>query len=338
MDEWDYFTPDQNPNFAHCDTIRLVAYKEGKPAGRIMGIIHREYNSLHGEQHARFAWLETRNESDVFKALTEAIEQWARAKGMTHIVGPIAFSDKDPQGFLVEGFGQPVSIATNCNLPYMVDLVNTHGYTRKLDLVVYRIPIPEKMPPVAERILERFKKHQTNLKVLEFSSRSKVRPYIKPVLNLVNKTFTNIYGFFPFSEKEMDDMANRYLWLIDPRYIKVIINAQQEVVAFVLGMDDLSEGFKKSNGRLLPFGFIHLLRAARNTRQLNLLLGAIRPDYQGRGLDMLMGTKLLESAKKTGKTVMDSHLEMETNYKVRAEMERMGGRMYKRYRIWQKEL
>ena len=194
------------------------------------------------------------------------------------------------------------------------------------------------MPPVAERILERFKKHQTNLKVLEFSSRSKVRPYIKPVLNLVNKTFTNIYGFFPFSEKEMDDMANRYLWLIDPRYIKVIINAQQEVVAFVLGMDDLSEGFKKSNGRLLPFGFIHLLRAARNTRQLNLLLGAIRPDYQGRGLDMLMGTKLLESAKKTGKTVMDSHLEMETNYKVRAEMERMGGRMYKRYRIWQKEL
>lgn len=116
------------------------------------------------------------------------------------------------------------------------------------------------------------------------------------------------------------------------------MNAAGEVVAFILGMDDLSEGFRKAKGRLFPFGLIHLLIAAKKSRQLNLLLGAIRPDYQGRGLDMLMGSRLLESAKKAGKTVMDSHLELETNLKVRAEMERMGGKVYKRYRIWEKEL
>ena len=268
----------------------------------------------------------------------QTIEQWARSKGMTHLVGPLAFSDKDPQGFLVEGFGHPVSIATNCNFPWMVDFIGTSGFEKNIDLVVYRLMVPETLPPIVEKINERYARRSSDLKVLEFTSRRKVKPYIRPVLHLVNETFTSIYGFFPFSEKEMDAMANRYLYLINPRYIKIIVNQHNEVVAFVLGMADLSEGFIRSKGRLFPFGWIHLLWAAAKTRQLNLLLGAVRPDYQGRGLDMLMGARLLNSAKQTGKTIIDSHLEMETNYKVRAEMERMGGEVYKRYRIWIKAL
>lgn len=338
LDEFEYFDPDRNPNFVHCDTIRLLAYDGGKPVGRIMGIIHHEYNRVQNEQHARFSWIETPNDPEVFNALMTAVEDWARSRGMTHIVGPLAFSDKDPQGFLVEGFEQPVTIATTCNFPYMINLTENGGFSPKLDLVVYQIPVPEKLPPFAAKVLERFSRRNGELKVLEFTSRRKVKPYIRPVLQLVNETFTGIYGFFPFTEKEMDNMANRYLYLIDPRYIKIIVNAAGEVVAFILGMDDLSEGFRKAKGRLFPFGLIHLLIAAKKSRQLNLLLGAIRPDYQGRGLDMLMGSRLLESAKKAGKTVMDSYLELETNLKVRAEMERMGGKVYKRYRIWEKEL
>ncbi len=338
MDEWEYFNPKKNRAFLHCDTIMLLAYYDGKPIGRIMGIINKAYNEIHKEAHARFSWLETPNDPAVFAALMGEIEKWAKVKGMTHLVGPLAFSDKDPQGFLVEGFGQPVAIATNCNFPYMVELVENYGFKRKLDLVVYQVPVPESLPPFALKVLERYQNRQTDLRVLEFTSRRKVKPFIRPVLQLVNETFTDIYGFYPFSEKEMDDMANRYLWLINPRYIKIIVNGRNEVVAFILGMADLSEGFKKMRGRLLPFGFIHLIRAAKKTKQLNLLLGAIRPDYQGRGLDMLMGTKMLESARATGITVIDSHLELETNLKVRAEMERMGGKVYKRYRIWEKEL
>jgi GNAT superfamily N-acetyltransferase len=338
LDDFEYFDPRKNPNFAHADTVRLLALSGGKPAGRIMGIIHHEYNRIHQEQHARFSWIETANDPEVFNALMKAVEDWARAKGMKHLVGPLAFSDKDPQGFLVEGFEEPVTIATNYNFPYMVNLTENYGFSPKLDLVVYQIPVPEVLPPFAVKVLERFSRRNGELKVMEFTSRRKVKPYIRPVLQLVNETFTDIYGFFPFTEKEMDNMANRYLYLIDPRYIKIIVNAAGEVVAFVLGMDDISEGFRKAKGRLFPFGLIHLLIAAKKSSQLNLLLGAIRPDYQGRGLDMLMGSRLLESAWKAGKTVMDSHLELETNLKVRAEMERMGGKVYKRYRIWEKEL
>jgi len=338
MDEWDYFNPEKNDSFSHCDTIMLLAYNDNRPVGRIMGIIHRSYNQQHNEKHARFAYLETENNQIIHNALMDAVIAWAQQKGMTHIVGPLGFSDKDPQGFMIEGFDAPVTIATNCNQPYMVDLVGNYGFVPKLDLVVYKVPVPETKPEIITRIEERFRNRKTDLRVMEFRARRQVRPYIRPVLSLVNQTFTDIYGFIPFTTREMDEMANRYLYLINPEYIKIIVNGKNEVIAFVLGMSDLSEGFRKSRGKLFPFGFIHLLRAGKKSTQLNLLLGAVHPDYQGRGLDMLMGARLIESARKNGKKVMDSHLELESNLKVRAEMERMGGKVYKRFRIFIKEL
>jgi hypothetical protein len=148
----------------------------------------------------------------------------------------------------------------------------------------------------------------TGLRLLEFTSRRKVKPYIHPVLRLLNKTFTQIYGFVPFSEAEMDDFANRYLFLINPRFIKIIVTAQNGVVAFVIGMGHIGEGLQRSKGRLLPLGQFQILRSARKSKQLNLLLGGIDPHYRGNGLDVMMGFKMLESAIAQGKTTLDSHL------------------------------
>jgi len=282
--------------------------------------------------------METENDSEVYGALMVAIENWARDKGMTHLVGPLGFSDKDPQGFLTEGFDEPVEIASNCSFPYMIELTEKYGLKTKENLVVYKVPVPEVSPPIIDKIVARYASRETDLKVMEFTCRRQVKPYIHRVLGLVNDTFSDIYGFFPYSEREMDDFANRFLFLINPKYIKVILNGKDEAVAFIVGMSDVSEGIRKAKGKLLPFGWIHLVLASRRTKQLNLLLGAVRPDYQGRGLDMLMGARMLESARKTGKTTIDSHLELEQNTKVRAEMERMGGKVYKRFRIYIKKL
>lgn len=338
LDDREYFSPAKNKSFTYCDTVLYLAWKDDKPAGRIMGIIHHPYNKLHNEQHVRFSWMETYNDPEVFDALMHAVENWGRQKGMTHLVGPLAFSDKDPQGFLIDGFQETVVIASNCNFPYMVDLTERYGFRGKTDLVVYKIPIPDELPPIFGKVASRYAQRETGLKVVEFTSRRKVRPYIHRVMGLVNETFTQIYGFYPYTLKEMDDFANRFLYLINPRYIKVIVNEKDEAVAFVLGMSDISSGIRKAKGKLIPFGWIHIVRASKRTKQLNLLLGAIRPDYQGRGLDMLMGARLLKSALETGKTMMDSHLELEDNIKVRAEMERMGGKVYKRFRIFEKPL
>ncbi|MCK9640077.1 MAG: hypothetical protein M0R39_09230 [Prolixibacteraceae bacterium] len=338
MDEWEYFNPKKNLLFAHCEHILLLAIKEGKCVGRCMGLISKDYNKSHNENHVRFSNLETYNDPEVFNALVNHVADWGKSFGMDKMVGPLAFSDKDPQGFLIEGYDKPVVIASNCNFPYMVDLTEAAGFTKKVDCVVYQIPIPDEIPPLHQKILERAEKQNTNLKLLQFTSRRKIKPLIRPALRLVNKTFTDIYGFLPFNEKEMDDFANKYLFLINPRFVKLIANEENEIIALFIAMDDISEGIKKSKGYLFPFGIFQIFAAARKTKQINLLLGAIDPRYQGRGLDVWMGLSLVKSARDAGKVVMDSHLELEYNTKVRAEMEKFGGKVYKKFRIFQREV
>ncbi len=338
MDDWEFFNPQKNKSFDSCDTTLLLAFRNEKVVGRIMGIIHHKYNERHNENRARFAFFETWNDEEVASDLISAVENWARKKGMDRLIGPLAFSDKDPQGFLIEGFDEPAVIASNCNFPYQTELLEKNAYTKEVDLVVYQIKIPNPIPEFYLKIQERAIRQNQSFQVLEFTSRRKVKPYIHPVLRLLNSTFTEIFGFIPFTEAEMDDFANRYLFLINPRFIKVVFNEQNEVVAFLIGMSHIGEGIKKSKGYLFPFGIFKILASARKSKQLNLLLGGIHPDYRGKGLDVMMGVKMLESASAQGKTVIDSHLELEYNTKVRAEMEKMGGVVYKRFRIFGKDL
>ncbi len=338
MDDWTYFNPKKNRAFDHCTTVLYLAQKNGISVGRIMGIISHQYNETHNISDVRFCWLETYNDAEVFNALIDAVSDWARKHGMNRMVGPLGFSDKDPQGWLIEGYDEPIVIATNCNFPYLNKLAEDLSFTKEVDLVVYRVPVPEELPEFYKSIYKRFTGRENNLKLKEFTLRSQVKPYIRKVLTLLNETFSGIYGFVPFTLKEMDDFANRYLYLINPRFIKIFTDENNQVVSFLVAMSDISKGIQKSKGYLLPWGFIPILTAGRKSKQLNLLLGGIHPDYQGRGLDVMMGIKLIESAKKAGKVVIDSHLELETNLKVRAEMEKMGGVVYKRYRIYQKSL
>jgi hypothetical protein len=337
VDEWTYFNPKKNKSFSHCDTVLLLAYRSGKAAGRIMGIINHRYNQSHNENHARFCWMECYNEPDVAYALLNRIEEWARSKNMEKLVGPLGFSDKDPQGFLIEGFDQPMVIATNCSYPYMIDLIEKNNFVKKIDLVVYRIDIPDTLPDMYEKLAERAL-GRLNLTVLEFNRKSQLKPVIRPILNLVNETFTDIYGFDKMDDKEMDELAARYMPIIDPRFVKCIRNEKKEIVAFVLGIPDMSPGIIRSKGYLLPFGIFFILNAARKTKQLDLFLGAIREDYRNSGLDAVMAIKMKASASKAGFKYVDSHLELENNYKVRAEMERAGGVVYKKYRIFTKDL
>lgn len=148
---------------------------------------------------------------------------------------------------------------------------------------------------------------------------------------------SNIYGYTPLDEKEMEDLAKRYFPVIDPRFVKAVKKGD-ELVAFIIGMPDLMGGIKKAKGRLFPFGFIKILRAAKKTKQLDLLVGGIKEKFRGLGLDVLMGVKMISSAHEAGLEVIDTHHEMETNVKVRAEMEKTGGKIYKSFRVYQKNL
>jgi len=338
MDEWKYFDKTKNKTFAYCDTIMLLARQGGRPVGRAMGIINRRYNEHKNEKTARFGYLETYEDEEAVHALLSGIEDWARAAGMARIVGPYGFSDQDPEGFLIEGFEHRATIATYYNFEWLPGLVEGEGYTKDIDYFVYKIDIPEEMPEFYNRIYERAER-KGNFKALEFDNKRQIKPWIRPVLTLMNETYmqNNIYGYSPLDEKEMDDLAKRYLPVLNPHFVKGVTK-DGELVAFVIGMPDMSAGIQKARGRLFPVGFLKILRAAKRTKQLDLLLGAIKDQYRGMGLDVIMGVKMISSAQKAGIAFMDTHHEMESNVKVRAEMERLGGKIYKKYRVYQKTL
>lgn len=337
-DDWKYFNPKKNKAFSYCDTTLVVAWKDGRPAGRIMGIVNKRYNEYRHEQTARFGYFETYEDKEVFRALLRYVEDWARAKGMTKMVGPYGFSDQDPEGWLIEGFDHRATFATYYNFEWMPQWLEAEGYTKDNDWFVYKLDVPKEIPEFYKRIFERNMKRGT-YQIIEFKKRKEIRPWIHKVLGLMNETYTagNIYGYAPLDEQEMDELANRFLPFLDPRFVKVVTK-NGEVLSFMVAMPDMSEGIRKARGRLFPFGFIHVLRAAKKTKQLDLLLGAVKEAFRGQGLDVLMGVKFLESASKAGMETMDSHHEMESNVKVRAEMERMGGTIYKKFRAFQKPL
>ncbi|MFQ6069574.1 MAG: hypothetical protein ACE5LC_03505 [Candidatus Aminicenantales bacterium] len=338
IDEWKYFNPKKNKSFSYCNTILLLAWRGKKPVGRIMGIINNRYNKLKGEKVARFCYLETWEEREVAHTLIHQIEDWARKKGMERIVGPYGFSDQDPEGFLIEGFENRATIATYYNYEWMPKFVEEAGYTKDIDYFTYKVEVPKKMPEFYMKIFERVKR-RGQFEVMEFRKRKELKYWIRPVLSLMNECYTesNIYGYTPLDEKEMDDLANRYLPVIDPRFVKVAIK-DGEVVGFVVGIPDMTKGIQKAKGHLLPFGFLWIIRAAKKAKQLDLLLGAIKAKYRGLGIDVLMGVRMLASAIEAGFEVIDSHHEMEENVKMRAEMEKMGGKVYKKYRVFQKKL
>ena len=338
MDDRVFFNPRKNITFSHCDTILLLAYNGKKPVGRIMGIINHKYNDPNNLKEGRFCFLETYNEYSIAEQLIRAIEKWAREKGMIFLVGPLGLSDKDPQGLLIEGFNEPVSLSTICNFPYMVDFVEKAGYSKKVDLFVYKMDIEKAIPEFYKKIFDRASNNNHDLKLVNFRTRKEMKKYVRPVFELVNETFSDIYAFAPLTEKEMTEFANRFLILMDPRFIKVVENDKKQVVAFILGMSDISVGLQKCKGRLIPFGILRVLYAQRKTHQLNLLLGGIKSEYRNRGIDSMLGVSLINEAQKAGMKVLDSHLELETNTQMRAEMEKMGGTIYKRFRIFQKEL
>lgn len=338
MDEEKFFSKQRNPMFEHASTILLLAYKDHQPVGRIMGIIPHHFNQKNNTRSARFSYFECYEDKNVFDALLKAVEYWALRQGCDQLIGPMGFSDKEPQGFLTKGFDEPSMIVTNCSFSFMKEFIEDNGYNRFVELCQYDVPI---VPTIVDRFQKYAERVRRNLKlqVLEFTSTRKVKPFVRPVFELINRTYEEIYGFTSVNEAEMNEFANRFLPMLNARLIKIIINEKGTVVAFIIALPDLSPGIKKAKGRVLPFGWYHILKVFRSSKRLQLLLGAIDREYQGKGLDALLATALFQSAIAAGFSVMDSHLIMRTNYKMRNEIERLEGhKMYKEYTIYNKPL
>jgi hypothetical protein len=336
MDDKLLFDKKKNKSYKYADAILLLAFKEGKPVGRIMGIINNRYNQINNEYHGRFCFMDCYNDPEVFHALIKKVEDWVKEKGMGRIVGPLGFSDKDPQGFQTEGFEYPMFMTAANNSSYMVDLITNEGYGKKVDLVNYLGKLPEVFPEIYTKVLARLEKVE-GYKIIEFSKKKDLKPYIIEVLELMNETFMEIYGFVPLNDGEKTEFASRYLPILDPKFIKVV-QANGKLVGFAIGMPDVSPGILACRGRLLPFGIFKVLAESKKSKKLLMMLGGVKKEYRGKGLDVMMGVKILESGIRHKMELLDSHLVLEDNSRMRAEYERVGCKVVKKFRIYQKDI
>jgi hypothetical protein len=215
-------------------------------------------------------------------------------------------------------------------------MIKEYGFDEYIRLVQYKFPVNQEVldqiMPYSQRALRNGK-----LKVLEFARTNEIKPYVNEVFELINETYNDIYGFSKVTRQEANDFANRFLPLLNPRLIKIVLDENGKIAAFIVAMANLAGALKKSRGRLFPAGWYHLLKASRNERELVLLLGAISTDQRNKGIDAMLGEHLLRSAMKLNYERIDSHLILESNYKMRAEIERLKGAvLYKKYTIFKK--
>jgi hypothetical protein len=288
-------------------------------------------------KQARFCNFESVDDLEVARGLLDRVEAWAARGGAKMVVGPLGFSNQDPQGFIVEGFDERPSIGTIYNFPYTPGLLEAAGYEKDVDYVTYKIVIPREAPETLRKISERVKKRAA-VNLVEFDTKADARRMLPSVLRFMNETYTEIYGFLPLSEEVIERTVHRYGHIMDPHFLKVLTNEAGDMVAFIFGIKDVTEGFRRAGGRLFPLGYFRLLSGQKRAKRLDLLLGAIREEYRGRGLDMLLALSMMHSAHSLGMEVVDTHHELESNRLIRAEMEKVGGILYKRHRVYRKEL
>ncbi len=335
-DEWELFNEKKNKSFQYADTVLYLAYRSKRIVGRIMGIINRRYNIIHNELHGRFCFMECYEDQEVVHKLINKVEIWAREKGMIKLVGPLGFSDKDPQGFQIEGFEHPKFIVCPTNDSYLPEMIIMEGYEKYQDLVNYLAKVPSELPEVYKKILLRVSENN-GYRLVEFHNKKELKPYIIPALELMNQTFMEIYGFVPLDDQEKKDIAARYMMILDPRFIKVV-EASDGLIGFAVGIPDISEGIRRAKGHLFPFGIFKIISELKRSKKLLMLLGGVRKSHRGKGIDVLMAVKILQSCMENKMELIDLHLILENNTRMRAECERIEGRVIKKFRIFQKDL
>lgn len=339
FDEVETLMPQKNPAFEFCRAQSFMAYRDGKAAGRITAIINDKVNERTGRRQARFGFVDFVDDPVVVDALFDAAEQWAREHGMTEIIGPMGFSDMDHEGMLVEGFDELGTMATIYNYPYYPAHMVRMGYVKDADWVEFRMTVPEEIPAKMARIAEIVKK-KYNLRVLKYTSGKKIKAdYGQALFNLINEAYDRLYGYSPLSPRQIDYYIDMYLGILKLEYVPVIVDEAGKLVGVGITMPSLSRALQKSRGRLFPTGWFHLLRALYGRNDIvDLMLVAVAPEYQNKGVNALLFADLIPVYIKNGVKFAESNLELEDNANVQAQWQYFEHRQHRRRRAYRKQL
>ncbi len=335
------FNKKKNAAFEFCEADYFLAYRDGEIVGRVAAIINHKANRTWNKKDVRFGWIDFIDDAEVSEALMRTVEQWGKERGMTHIQGPLGFTDFDAEGLLIEGFDQLSTMATIYNYPYYRQHIERMGFEKDADWVEYKIYIPEDIPDKHKRISELIQR-KYNLNVVKCTSTKVLaKKYGQAIFELMNEAYRPLYGYSALSQRQISHYIRMYLPIIDLRMLTLVTNADDRLVAVGISMPSLSQALQKSKGRLLPFGWYHLgktLFLKRYPKILDLLLVAVKPEYQNKGVNALLFSDLIPIYRQLGFEYAESNPELEMNGKVQAQWEYFKTEQHKRRRCFVKEI
>ncbi len=339
FDEVATLMPDKNPAFEFCTAQSFMAYRNNEPVGRITAIINDIVNEKTGERTMRFGFVDFIDDAEVVDALFKAAEDWGRSRGMNKIVGPMGFTDMDHEGMLTEGFEEMGTMATLYNYPYYPAHMERMGYGKEVDWIEFRMTVPDAIPEKYKRIAD-IVARKYNLSVKKFTSRKKIKQeYGHALFELINEAYTGIYGYSPLTERQIDYYIDMYLGVIRLEDVCLIVDGDGKLVAVGISMPSLSQALRRSGGKLFPTGWYHLWKAIRGKVDVvDLLLVAVKPEYQSKGVNAMIFADLIPVYVKNGYKYAESNIELEGNENVQKQWEYFEYRQHRRRRAWSKNL
>lgn len=331
--------PSDNPAFDFCEAAYFMAYRDGKPAGRIAGIINHQVNNDSGHKKARFGFVDFIDDPEVSAALFKAVEDWARGRGMKHLIGPLGFTDLDHEGILVEGFEELGTMATIYNYPYYPQHIERLGYRKESDWVEFIMDVPDGIPEKYARIAD-IVRRKYKLRNLHYTSRRRIKDeYGRALFHLINEAYDGLYEYSHLSERQIDYYISLYLDLLNLDLVSLVVDENDLLVGVGISMPSMSRALQKSRGKMLPFGWWHLLKGLKGKNdRVDLMLVAVRPEYQNKGVNALLFTDLIPKYIANGYKWAESNPEMETNAKVQGQWDYFKHRQHRRRRSYTKTL
>lgn len=345
FDEMNTFRKDKNAAFDFCEAEYFMAYRDGKAVGRVAAIINHSANKKWERESVRFGWIDFVDDIKVSKALLKAVEDYGKSKGMKEIVGPLGFTDMDPEGMLLYGYDQLGTQATAYNYPYYPEHMDRMGgWEKDNDYVEYKLYVPEEMPEkyatIAKMIQKRYNLQVKKLKRNEIYGEN---GYGKKIFDVVNETFKDLYGYSKLTDRQIEQYVKMYLPMADLDLITIIEDwntPDHKVVGVGISIPSLARALQKCGGKLFPFGWWHILRALKfhKTEVVDLLLVGVLPEYRQKGANALLFYDLIPHYQRLGFKWGETHVEMETNMKVQGQWQYLNREIHKRRRCYKKDI
>ena len=338
MDELNMFNPKKNLAYKDCDVVMFLAYKDGKVVGRIAGIVQKLYNKKVNEKRVRFTRFDAINDVDVAKALFNAVENWAKQKGMNTVHGPLGFNDLDCEGLIVEGFDERCTFEERYNFEYYKDLIYACGYEKEIDWLERKIYPPKQTNERVERIANIVAKRH-KLRFATAKSKSEfIKKYKDGILDVLDKAYSPLYGVVPYTEDAKKQLITQFKMFLDLRFMFVIVNDKDEVVSFGVAIPQLNEAVYKSKGRLTIPTLFRVLKALKSPKVVDFAIIGVRPDYANEGVGALAIKFLMDNMKKEGVKYCETNVCLENNAKINSTWEYFEHTQHRRRRAFVKQI